>query len=74
MKTVNDYIAHNDDSTEVIIEAYINSVQVERYYVGSLGNVPEELRSQEVFEHAWYVDADLPVLTIARNIDFRRFL
>ena len=65
---------HNDERTEVIIEADIDGVQVERYYIGFLSAVPAVLRSQVVISHGFYADADMPVLTIARNSAFCKFM
>lgn len=54
MKTVNDYIAHYDVGTEVLIYADINRCQAEIYHEGTLCNVPEYLRSQDVLVDTWF--------------------
>ena len=70
MKTVNDYIAHNDKITVVLIGGYGNNFIFECYYLGTLGRVPKKLRGREVLFSSWSVGYDVPVLTIALNSDF----
>lgn len=70
MKTVNDYIAHNDKRTVVLIIGYGNNFIIERYYFGTLGRVPKKLRWREVLFSSCSVGYDVPALTIALNSDF----
>ena len=68
MKTVNDYITHNDSDVEIIIQGVTpDSCMVRDYFKGTLGNVPEKLRSQEVLYHAWSIGNEMYVLCIPRD-------
>ena len=68
MKTVNDYIIRIDPDVEVIIQGVTPGSCMEfDYFKGTLGNVPEKLRSQEVLYHAWSIDDKMNVLCIPRD-------
>ena len=73
MKTVNDYIAHYDGDSEVLIYADLSDFQRDIYYEGTLGNVPEYLRSQDVICHEWYAgDLELLINCCISNYVVRR--
>lgn len=68
MKTVNDYITRIDPDVEVIIQGVTpGSCMAFDYFKGTLGNVPEKLRSSEVLYHAWSIDNKMNVLCIHRD-------
>ena len=62
MKTVNDYITRIEPDVEVIIQGVTpGSCMARDYFKGTLGDVPEKLRSQEV------LDNEMNVLCIPRD-------
>ena len=68
MKLVNDYITRNEKDVEIIIEGiFPDSCQVEQYFKGMLGDVPEKLRNVEVIERSWSVLNEMWCLGVARD-------
>lgn len=68
VKTVNGYIIRNDPDVEIIIQGVTSgSCMVRDYFKGTLGDVPEKLRSQEVLYHAWSIGNEMYVLCIPRD-------
>lgn len=68
VSTVNDYIIRNDPDVEIIIEGlFPGSCQVECYFKGTLGEVPERLRSVEVIKRSWSVLNEMWCLGVARD-------
>ena len=66
--TVNDYITRIDPDVDIIIQGVTpGSCMARDYFKGTLGNVPEKLRSQEVLYHAWSIDNEMNVLCIPRD-------
>ena len=77
VKTVADYIAHNDVDIEIIIDGK-NPVRTtdplcEEYFKGKLADVPEDLRNKYVLYKAWSVGNQMPVLSIPRMSDFSAY-